>query len=376
MSVEKKSERILVAMSGGIDSAVAALLLKEEGFAVTGLTIRLWVDPQAAIRAQGGDTVATTVDPVAEARRVADFLDIPHRCLDMSETFYQTVVHSFVEAYLNGKTPNPCIECNRAIKFAALLEQAHVLGMDRIATGHYAQVTYDAANDRYRLLKGKDRHKDQSYMLYNLGQKALSSTVFPLGELQKEEVRSIALHHCLPVAAKEESQDICFIPDCDYRSFLERERPEAIRPGDIVSTTGAKLGEHRGLAFYTIGQRKGLGLTAPKPLYVIGLDVSNNQIIVGSEEETFTQKMVVEKLNLISAPSLDSSMEVEVKIRYRTPAVPAIVYPPREGFTRVDFLQKQKAITPGQSAVFYRHDEVVGGGIIAFDRLKDLEWFE
>jgi tRNA-specific 2-thiouridylase len=369
-------EKVMVAMSGGVDSSVAALLLKEAGFQPVGVTLRLWVDPAAEEMASGEARGCCSLQDISDARRVAGILEIPFYVLNMKEAFNDKVVSYFVREYLEGRTPNPCIACNRYIKFSLLLQKARALGIGFLATGHYARIVYDSEKDVYRLFRGLDSQKDQSYMLYTMNQEQLSSVLFPLGGYTKEEARELARERGLQVAEKRDSQEICFIPDNDYRSFLEREQA-SFSPGDILSTSGKKLGRHRGLPFYTIGQRKGLGLVSPRPLYVVEIDRRNNVLIVGEEEETYSQGLEAEDLNFISGRAPLEPQEVMIKIRYRSPLVPATLYPPEtspqkgEGSVtaalriRVVFDRKQKAVTPGQSVVFYRGDEVLGGGIIA-----------
>jgi len=359
-----EKEKVLVAMSGGVDSSVAALHLKEAGYSVVGVTMRLWVDPFSEEQAGSEARGCCSLDAVEDARRIAAVLNIPHYVLNMQEEFYDTVVRGFTAEYLRGRTPNPCVECNRFIKFSHLLQKAKGLGINYIATGHYARIKYDPAGSRYRLLKGCDRQKDQSYMLYVLKQDELASTLFPLGDKTKEQVREIAQKHGFKVAAKAESQEICFIPDNDYRSFMERRCPEALQPGDVVSTDGQKLGRHRGIAFYTIGQRKGLGLTTREPYYVVRMEPEKNRVVVGPVNEAFSSGLLAERLNFIANVPI-GPQPVEVKIRYRAPAVQAMLYPPQNDRVRIIFKKKQKAITPGQSAVFYCGDEVLGGGTIA-----------
>lgn len=359
-----EEKKVMVAMSGGVDSSVAALLLKKAGYSVVGVTLRLWVDPRSEEEAGEEAKGCCSLEAVTDARRVADMLDLPHYVLNMQEEFKKYIVCNFTEEYLQGRTPNPCIECNRTIKFSLLLQKARALGLPRLATGHYVRNEYDPVRGRYRLFRGHDRRKDQSYMLYVLGQEELAATLFPLGTMNKEQVRRVAMEHHLRVAAKRESQEICFIPDHDYRAFMERQYPEACRPGDIVSTTGRKLGRHSGVVSYTVGQRKGLGLTSPYPLYVVSIDAARNLIVVGEEKEAFSAGLWAETLCFVSGSAPLTETKIEVKIRYRAPAVPAVLFPPQNGVARVEFEEKQKAVTPGQSAVFYQGEEVIGGGLI------------
>jgi len=362
--VDSHNKKVMVAMSGGVDSSVAALLLKDAGYKVIGATMRIWVDPMSEERADEEAGSCCSYKDVLDAKKVAALLDIPHYVLNMKDEFYRDIVCHFTSEYMQGRTPNPCVECNRTVKFHHLLQKAKGLGIDYLATGHYVRNPYDQESGCFKLMRGRDHHKDQSYMLYMLGQRELSSAFFPVGDKTKQEIREIAEAGGLKVAGKEESQEICFIPDNDYRSFMERMRPEVVQPGDIVNTTGEKLGRHHGIAFYTIGQRRGLGITASEPLYVIKIDPRNNRIVVGEEKDTYSRGLVAENLNYVVGEAPVGPIQVEVKIRYRAPAVPAILYPPVKDLARIEFLEAQKAVTPGQSAVFYKGEEVLGGGII------------
>lgn len=359
-----KGKKVLVAMSGGVDSSVAALVLKDAGYEPIGITMRLWIDPLSERLAEDEQQGCCSLEAVNDARRVADLLGIPHYTINLKELFYATVVRNFTENYLRGRTPNPCVECNRLIKFSALIDKARGLGADYIATGHYVQNIYDGSAGLHRLYRSVDRQKDQSYMLYMLGQAELAAALFPLGAMSKQQVRALAAETKLPVAKKAESQEICFIPDHNYHKFLERERPEALKPGDLISVEGDLLGYHRGIAFYTVGQRKGLGLTSVRPLYVIRIDPVQNRVVVGFEEHLYSCGLMATNLTFVSGFEPVEPMKVMVKIRYRAPAVPALLQPPDNGRARVVFVDQQKAVTPGQSVVFYRGDELLGGGLI------------
>ncbi|NLK08045.1 MAG: tRNA 2-thiouridine(34) synthase MnmA [Firmicutes bacterium] len=349
---------VVVAMSGGVDSSVAAALLKQSGYNVIGLTMEIW--PVGMEDADGG---CCSLDAVEDARRVAAKLDIPYYVVNMRDTFSEEVIQPFTEAYLEGRTPNPCIMCNRNIKFGALWQKALELNADYVATGHYAIIEQDPATKRYILKQGRDQTKDQTYALYNMTQKQLAHTLFPLGEFEKDEIREKAHQLGLPVADKPDSQEICFVPNDDYRTFLQEQAPESHRPGDIVDMEGNRLGRHEGVAFYTIGQRRGLGISAPEPLYVVGLDVEKNQVIVGSQTAVFAQGLRAVDINWISIPELKEEMQVQAKIRYNTKPAPALLRTVEQGVLTI-FEVPQRAVTPGQSVVWYKGDAVVGGGII------------
>jgi tRNA-specific 2-thiouridylase len=360
----RQGEKIMVAMSGGLDSSVAALLVKKAGYQPVGATLRLWVDPYAKEKAVTRSWRGSPSDAVSEARSVARALNIPHYVFDMQEAFYKHVVCYFSEEYLKGRTPNPCLACNRQIKFSLLMQKARTMGINYLATGHYARICYEPTTKRFRLLKGVDSEKDQSYMLFTLNQEQLSALIFPLGNLFKQDVRDLALKAGLKVAQKDESQEICFIPDNDYRGFLKRRNPQAFIPGDIISVSGKKLGRHKGLAFYTIGQRKGLGLTSAVPLYVTRIDTKKNLLVVGEEEHTYSKGLIAEELSFVSGIQPAETYKAEVKIRYRSSPVPATLFPPTGSSMKLFFKTAQKAVTPGQAAVFYAGEEVLGGGII------------
>lgn len=349
-----------MAMSGGVDSAVAAARLLNEGYEVVGVTMRLSKDVRSVdeTRDCGSDRAA------ADARRVADIFGFPHYIVDFRALFHARVVEYFLNTYAAGRTPNPCVVCNRYLKFSGLWEKAREMGADFLATGHYARLQWDDALRRHRLLKGRDAKKDQSYVLYHIAPEMLPRLLFPLGEFTKSEVRAMAEKLGLPVAKKAESQEICFIDDDDYGRFLRENRPDCLRPGNIVDQSGKVLGRHEGAPLYTIGQRRGLGVAAPTPLYVTGLDIAHNRVIVGTAEEVFASSLTAGDLNWLTGKPLTSPRRVEAKIRYGVRTGWAVVSPQGENRVTVCFEKPQRAITPGQSVVFYDGDEVLGGGTI------------
>lgn len=357
-----KGSIVAVAMSGGVDSSVAAAVLLEKGYQPFGLTMRLWVDPRYEEQTAQG---CCSLEDVQDARRVADHLGIAHYTLNMKDEFRQEVVDNFIKEYCLGRTPNPCVVCNAKIKFGSLLNKIEGLEASALATGHYVRKGWDNSRGRYYLQKGVDPSKDQSYTLYHLTQEQLGRALFPLGDLHKEQVRQKAYELDLPVAEKGESQEVCFIPGNDYREFL-RSRVGSFSPGPIVDTSGNLLGEHKGLPYYTIGQRRGLGITASEPLYVIEIRSEDNTLVVGSHEETYHKGLIASSLNFIAREEPEEPMEVNARIRYQASEVPAILYPPdNDGNARLLFHQPQRAVTPGQSVVFYiSPDIVLGGGII------------
>lgn len=354
----RKRPRVVVAMSGGVDSAVAAGLLARQGYDVVGITMRLWTkeDP-AAPRSQRR---CCSVEDTDDARAAADALGIPHYVLNMEREFGARVVDYFVEEYARGRTPNPCLACNQHVKFDALLARAEALGADYLATGHYARI--ERRDGRYRLLRAADVEKDQSYVLYTLGQRELARTLFPVGTYTKPQVRALARELGLPVADKPDSADICFIPDGDYRAFLSSRL--ALEPGPIVDETGAVVGQHRGVAAYTVGQRKGLGVALGQPRYVTALDPARNTVVIGPEEDLLARRALIEDVRWVSGEPPAGPIPLDVKIRYRTEPARALVVP-CEGGAEVRFGRPQRAVTPGQAAVFYDGDEVIGGGLIA-----------
>jgi tRNA-uridine 2-sulfurtransferase len=344
-------------MSGGVDSSVAAALLLEQGYEVVGLMLRLWAEQGGAVNR------CCTPDAVADARRVADVLDIPFYVRDYKEIFKSTVVDFFIDGYAQGITPNPCVVCNRDIRFDRLLNEALSLGSDYLATGHYVRVQQGPVG-RYHLLKGIDPAKDQSYVLYTLNQERLARLLFPLGDYTKEEIRRIAEDRRLPVFNRPDSQDLCFLGQGDYRAFLERRAPHIVSPGPIVNSQGQQLGQHRGLAFYTIGQRKGLGIAAPEPLYVIRLDSTTNSLVVGRAEELGRQELTAREINYISGQAPDRLMNITAKIRYKAAEVEAVLEPLPGARARLAFARPLRDITPGQAVVFFQGNCLIGGGLI------------
>lgn len=356
----KKKKKVVVAMSGGVDSSVAAALLKEEGYEVIGITMEVWPREKESML---GDYCS--LETSRDARQVAEKLAIPFYVVNFRELFEKRVIDYFTTEYLQGRTPNPCIACNRHLKFGALLEKSLALEGDYIATGHYARVAYHAERDRFLLYRGEDHRKDQSYVLYNLTQFQLAHTLFPLEQYTKPQIREKAVQLGLQVADKPESQEICFIPDNDYKGFLvERVGTEKFKPGDFINTKGEVVGRHKGLPFYTVGQRKGLGLALGYPVFVAAMDPVQNTITVGREKEVFQQCLLAKENNFIAVAEPDKPMEVQAKIRYAAEPAPAEISPQADGRVKVIFTEPQRAITPGQAVVYYQDNLVVGGGTI------------
>jgi tRNA-specific 2-thiouridylase len=365
--------KIAVAMSGGVDSSAAAAILKEQGHELVGFTMQLWNQNRGISVDKNGEPLPSrccSLDDVYDARRVAEELGFPFYVLNLEREFERDVVQPFVTSYLNGETPIPCVACNSRLKFASLDRLAVSLGCEKVATGHYARVECDAETGRYRLLRGRDPQKDQSYFLWELTQDQLSRSMFPLGEMSKPEAREAARRNDLAVAEKSESQEICFVPDGDYAGFIDRylaaEQQDDRLPGtgEIVSTNGELIGEHSGIHRYTIGQRRGIGISAAQPLYVTGIDSKSNRIIVGNQDELLREEFTAMGVNWIACASLTEPVRAEVRVRYRHTAAPATITPLPDSRARVRFDEPQRAITPGQATVFYREDDVVGGGWI------------
>lgn len=354
---------VVVAMSGGVDSSVAAYLLKEAGYRVIGMTLKTW-PKELCDTIPKGQTCCSTRD-IEDARAVAFQLGIPFYVVEAAEEFKTNVMDYFVEGYSRGITPNPCVVCNRTIKCGILLEKAAALGASRLATGHYARVGWDAHRQRHLLWTAVEERKDQSYVLFQLTQDQLSHLLLPLGDKRKEEVREFARRAGLSVAEKPESMELCFIPDGNTKGFLASRVPEAFRPGEIVNRQGQVLGTHQGIAAYTVGQRKGLGIAFPKPLYVLELDPRMNRVIVGEEQELQTQSCQVGDLHWVGMEHFQEPITALVKIRYRGEKQSATLYPDGDG-VRVEFLDPvEGGVAPGQAAVFYEGDLVLGGGWIA-----------
>ena len=354
------AEKVLVAMSGGVDSSVAAYLLQQQGYACIGVTMRLYENETAGI--PRGHTCCS-LDDVEDARAVAYDLGMPYYVLNFTEEFDEKVIRKFVQVYQNGGTPNPCIDCNRYLKFDHLLNRARELGCDYIATGHYVQRWQDE-NGRWGLRKNDDPGKDQSYVLYSLTQDQLAHTLFPLGGMHKDAVRAIAEEQGLCNARKHDSQDICFVPDGDYAAAVERLTGAHSEPGRFVDTQGKVLGTHRGIIHYTIGQRRGLGIAAEMPLYVCGIDVPRNEVVLGRNEELFSTELDASGCNWISGDVPGAPLRVTARIRYRQPEQPCTVTATGPDTVHVSFETPQRAITRGQAVVFYDGDTVLGGGTI------------
>lgn len=341
---------VVLGMSGGVDSSVSAILLKEQGYKVYGVTMELIVNDGSAVR---------------DAKAVCDKLGIEHYVLDLKDIFKEKVIDVFIDEYQKCRTPNPCIYCNRYLKFGAMYEFAKSIGADYVATGHYAKVEYSEKYGKNVIKKSNAGKKDQTYVLCNISPEIVDHIVFPLEKFEsKDEIRKIAREHGLEVAQKPDSEDICFIPDNDYITFLDKHNIQGMRHGKIVDTKGTILGKHQGLHRYTIGQRRGMGISSSTPLYVVKLNKENNQLVVGQEEELYTDTVYVEDTNCILFDKFEEGLEVEAKIRYSAPAKPAVIHVNEDNTLTVKFKEKVRAVTPGQAIVFYIGDILVGGGKI------------
>lgn len=337
-------ERVVVAMSGGVDSSLAAALLKDAGYEVSGAYMRLWANPN---------------HDISDLEHTCQLLNIPLHKLNFETEFKNIVIDYFCREYSLGRTPNPCIACNQHIKFGLLLSKALETGADYLATGHYARI--ERSPNSYSLLKAVDTTKDQSYFLYTLGQRELQHLMLPLGNLSKAEVRRLAAERGLPTSSRRDSQDVCFIPDNDYRSFIAKHIP--VKAGDIVDTEGRALGKHTGLAQYTVGQRQGLGLASNERLYVLRFDVANNRLVVGTKDQLLNNRLSATNLSWVSGNAPQEPIDITAKIRYKSPEAAAKLFI-RDGRAEVQFVKPQRAITPGQAVVFYQGDAVLGGGMI------------
>ena len=346
-------------MSGGVDSSVAAYLLKEQGYDVIGVTMQIWQEDKEYEEREGGCCSLSAVD---DARRVADKIGIPFYVLNFRDSFKKNVIDYFIDEYMEGKTPTPCIACNKYLKFDELLKKAQGIGADYIATGHYAKI--EEHNGRYILVKSDDDKKDQTYALYNMTQEQLAHTLMPCGEYTKDRIREIAKEIGLDVHNKKDSEEICFISDNNHGKYISEAMPGKVKQGNFVDKDGNILGKHKGIVYYTIGQRKGLGLAMGRPVFVTDINPLTNEVVVGAEEDIFKTDLICKDINFIAFDNLDKSLELKAKIRYSAKPATATITPLENGKVRVSFKEKQRAITKGQSVVFYLDDLVVGGGII------------
>lgn len=354
-------KKVAVGMSGGVDSSVAAYLLKEQGYDVIGVTMQIWQDEDPLEMAENGGCCGLSA--VDDARRVADMLGIPYYVLNFKREFKEHVIDYFMDEYMHARTPNPCIACNRYVKWEALLNRAMELGCDYIATGHYARIC-KLDNGRYALKKSATVRKDQTYALYNLTQQQLSKTLMPVGEYDKDEIRKIAEQIGLLVADKPDSQEICFIPDNDYASYIERETGRNFPQGNFVDLNGNILGKHKGIIHYTIGQRKGLGLSLGAPVFVVDIRPDTNEVVIGTNEDTFSDRLLADKINFMSIPELAGERNVTAKIRYSHQGAPCKIKMAGDDMIDCQFEEPVRAVTPGQAVVFYDDDIVVGGAVI------------
>ncbi len=354
-------KKAIIAMSGGVDSSVAAYLTKQAGYECMGATMKLYESDRACVC---NEKTCCSLSDVEDARAVANALDMPYYVFNFTEYFEASVIRRFVDGYVAGKTPNPCIDCNRYIKFEKLLQRMHELSYDYVVTGHYARIAFDEKSGRYVLKKGLDEAKDQSYVLYNLTQEQLAHTLFPLGEYHKIQIRNLAADQGFVNAKKRDSQDICFVRDGDYAKFIETYLGMSFPEGDFVLEDGTVMGTHKGIIRYTIGQRKGLGLSLPAPLYVCGKDMEKNQVVLGGNEKLFTTTFTAGDMNWIAIDAPHGELKCKAKVRYKQKEADASVTPLPEGKIEVKFDTPQRGITGGQAVVLYDGDVVIGGGTI------------
>ena len=352
-------KKVLVGMSGGVDSSVAAYLLKEQGYEVIGATMQIWQDDEEFIEREGG---CCSLSAVEDARRVANKIGIPFYVMNFKDAFKKNVIDYFVDEYMEGRTPNPCVACNKFIKFSSFLDKAMTLGIDYVATGHYAII--EKQNNRYIIRKSEDDKKDQTYALYNLTQFQLERTLMPCGQYKKSEIREIAKDIGLRVHNKKDSQEICFIPDNDHGKYIKNRFPSKVRQGNFVDKSGNILGTHKGIVYYTIGQRKGLDIAFGKPMYVVDINPFRNEVVLGNLDDLLNTELIAKDVNYIPFDNLKEPMEVEAKIRYSQIPSKAVITPMENSKVKVNFNEKQRAITKGQSVVFYKDDLLIGGGII------------
>jgi len=360
MILQTKNKTVFVGMSGGVDSAVAAGLMKEAGYNVVGVTMCFNISHPNSKRAS-----CCGVEGIEDAKRAAQVLGIPHYVFNFAEDINEHIIDNFTHEYLNGRTPNPCVQCNKHLKFGSLFEKVRALGADYLATGHYAKIEYNESRGHFELKKGEDKYKDQSYFLYSMNKDTLPYVLFPLGNMTKSQVRELARKFGLPNAEKPGSQDICFIPDTGYQKFIEeRLGKEVMVPGPFKDEDGNVVGEHKGIAYYTIGQRDRLGLALGRPVYVYKINKEANTIYVGNEQKLHSKGLFAGEVNFVSTEPPIEEIQVKVKIRYNHAEVNASLSRLDEAKVKVEFEQPQRSVTPGQSAVFYNHDVVIGGGII------------
>lgn len=355
------AKKVVIGMSGGVDSSVAAYLLKKQGYDVVGVTMQIWQDEEIAVQEENGGCCGLSA--VDDARRVAQKLDIPYYVMNFKKEFKENVIDYFIQEYLEARTPNPCIACNRYVKWEALLKRSLEIGADYIATGHYARIK-KLPNGRFTLQQSAALAKDQTYALYNLTQEQLSHTLMPAGEYTKEEIRKIAEEAGIPVANKPDSQEICFVQDNDYAKYIENTTGQKLPEGNFVDLEGNVLGKHKGIIHYTIGQRKGLGLAMGRPVFVVDIRKDTNEVVIGDNADVFAKGLIADKVNFMSIPSLEGEMRVRAKVRYNHRGADCTIRMIGEDKMECIFDEPQRAITPGQAVVFYEEDYVVGGACI------------